>query len=355
MIINDQDLARLRRALELSEGAVFDRKHSEYCPEGHARAALQQFHDIGKLEGRHPAEVAYTMLLKHIHGIGQVLQEKQGGAAGVYPGLWSWQDQGKEGFLQKIADCRNYLLFIAGAVMEDQEGDLLTFPVVTGIPVEDQGQGGAWKGEDFNGVLGSVTVSALEDMEADGPGEDMEADGPGEDMEADGPGEGDPIVVNIDQPCRIFVSQDQGDLVLSVEEPIACEAYQDFGSHACSGCPRDQFNDCQGTDTPSGEVGWPRSEVEKARRRAWPSPDRKDRDQRSDFEKLQAFARDWDRQSKQEKSRRQPDPVCQVEPASERARLAAADEAGFRELEKGSGPDIGRWVEEVDRVWENGK
>lgn len=75
---------------------------------------LRNFREVALFEGRRPAEVALTYLLKHIQSISHFVR------SGVQTeAAWEWDVNGTEGNKQKIADARNYLLLLAACLDEE--------------------------------------------------------------------------------------------------------------------------------------------------------------------------------------------------------------------------------------------
>src|SRR5690606_8787554 len=83
------------------EGRIMDWKRGEYSPH---EDRLQNFREVAEFLGRTPAEVALTYLMKHIQSLALAVK------TGKY--TWAWETEGGEGLKQRIADARNYLLFL---------------------------------------------------------------------------------------------------------------------------------------------------------------------------------------------------------------------------------------------------
>lgn len=92
------------------EVRIMDWKRDEYSPH---QDRLQNFHQVAEFLGRTPAEVALTYLMKHIQSLALAVK------TGKY--AWAWETEGGEGLKQRIADARNYLLFLA-ACLEEETG-----------------------------------------------------------------------------------------------------------------------------------------------------------------------------------------------------------------------------------------
>lgn len=87
-------------------------KTGEYANE---KDRLLNFHQVGELMGRPPAEIVLAYLLKHIQSITLAVM------AGKFK--WKWEEDGKEGLKQRIADARNYLLLLAACLDEEERKD----------------------------------------------------------------------------------------------------------------------------------------------------------------------------------------------------------------------------------------
>ena len=74
---------------------------------------LTNFKQVGAFEGRKPEEVCLTLILKHI----QSIQKTVSSGKYISPEFIDSTD-GTEGFWQRIADARNYLLLLAALVEE---------------------------------------------------------------------------------------------------------------------------------------------------------------------------------------------------------------------------------------------
>jgi len=92
------------------EARIMDWKRDEYSPH---EDRLQNFREVAEFLGRTPAEVALTYLMKHIQSIALAVK------TGKY--TWAWETEGGEGLKQRIADARNYLLFLAACLEEEGE------------------------------------------------------------------------------------------------------------------------------------------------------------------------------------------------------------------------------------------
>lgn len=90
------------------EGEIREKKQAEYTD---TLDALKNFRQIGKFFDLNPATIASIYLMKHIQSIVLALE------TGRYE--WCWQTaDGREGLKQRIADARNYLLFLAACLEE---------------------------------------------------------------------------------------------------------------------------------------------------------------------------------------------------------------------------------------------
>jgi len=92
------------------EVRIMDWKRGEYSPH---EDRLQNFREVAGFLGRTPAEVALTYLMKHIQSLALAVK------TGKY--TWAWKTEGGEGLKQRIADARNYLLFLAACLEEGGE------------------------------------------------------------------------------------------------------------------------------------------------------------------------------------------------------------------------------------------
>lgn len=76
---------------------------------------LKNFRQVAAFQGRTPAQVALTYLLKHVQSIALAVE------TGNY--VWAWEKEGGEGMKQRFADARNYLLLLAACLDEDGNCD----------------------------------------------------------------------------------------------------------------------------------------------------------------------------------------------------------------------------------------
>lgn len=97
----------LREEFLTHEARILDWKRGEYSPD---EDRLLNFRQVAEFEGRTPAEVALTWLLKHIQSITLAVRSAD------Y--AWAWETEGGEGLKQRIADARNYLLLLAACLEE---------------------------------------------------------------------------------------------------------------------------------------------------------------------------------------------------------------------------------------------
>ena len=103
----------LREEFLTHEARIMDWKRDEYSPN---EDRLLNFRQVAEFEGRTPAKVALTWLLKHIQSITLAVQSAE------Y--AWAWETEGGEGLKQRIADARNYLLLLA-ACLEEQNDSVM--------------------------------------------------------------------------------------------------------------------------------------------------------------------------------------------------------------------------------------
>ena len=80
---------------------------------------LTNFKQVGAFEGRKPEEVCLTLILKHI----QSIQKKVASDKYISPEFIDSTD-GTEGFWQRIADARNYLLLLAALIKESADKEI---------------------------------------------------------------------------------------------------------------------------------------------------------------------------------------------------------------------------------------
>ena len=100
----------LRDEFLTHEARILDWKRDEYSPD---EDRLQNFREVAEFSGRQMSEVALIWLLKHIQSIALAVR------TGEYS--WSWHTDHGEGLKQRIADARNYLLFLAACLEEESE------------------------------------------------------------------------------------------------------------------------------------------------------------------------------------------------------------------------------------------
>ena len=80
---------------------------------------IANFKQIAAFEGRRPEEVCLTLILKHI----QSIQKKVASDKYISPEFIDSTD-GTEGFWQRIADARNYLLLLAALIKESADKEI---------------------------------------------------------------------------------------------------------------------------------------------------------------------------------------------------------------------------------------
>ena len=105
---------QLVKEFQEQEGKIMSHKGNEYSPH---EDRLLNFHQVAEFLGRTPAEVALSYLLKHIQSIALAVR------TGKY--AWAWETEGGEGLKQRIADARNYLLFLAACLEEANDSVML--------------------------------------------------------------------------------------------------------------------------------------------------------------------------------------------------------------------------------------
>ena len=104
---------RLVKEFEEKEAKLLHNKNREYAGGRGKEDFLRNFREVAVFEGREPAQVGLTWLLKHVHGICKAIE------SGNYE--WCWENESGEQLKQRISDARNYLLLIA-ACLEDEHG-----------------------------------------------------------------------------------------------------------------------------------------------------------------------------------------------------------------------------------------
>lgn len=80
---------------------------------------LTNFKQVGAFEGRKPEEVCLTLILKHI----QSIQKTVSSGKYISPEFIDSTD-GTEGFWQRIADARNYLLLLAALIKDSSDKEV---------------------------------------------------------------------------------------------------------------------------------------------------------------------------------------------------------------------------------------
>ena len=98
---------QLVKEFQEQEAKILSHKGNEYSDQ---EDRLLNFREVAEFLGRSPAEVALAYLLKHIQSIALAVK------TGKY--AWAWETEGGEGLKQRIADARNYLLFLAACLEE---------------------------------------------------------------------------------------------------------------------------------------------------------------------------------------------------------------------------------------------
>ena len=100
----------LVKEFEAKEARLLHSKNREYTGGRGKESFLLNFEEVAVFEGREPAQVALTWLLKHVHGICK--------AVGTGEYNWEWENDNGEQLKQRISDARNYLLLLAGCLDE---------------------------------------------------------------------------------------------------------------------------------------------------------------------------------------------------------------------------------------------
>ena len=95
------------------EEAIMGWKENEYAGD---EDKLLNFNQVAPLTGLRPSQVAFSYLMKHIQSIGLSIQQ------GNYTDKWYWEDNGREGLKQRIADARNYLILLAACIEQEKGG-----------------------------------------------------------------------------------------------------------------------------------------------------------------------------------------------------------------------------------------
>jgi response regulator of citrate/malate metabolism len=101
---------QLVKEFQEQEALIMSHKGDEYAAN---EDRLLNFRQVAEFEGRTPAKVALTWLLKHIQSITLAVQSAE------Y--AWAWETEGGEGLKQRIADARNYLLLLAACLEEEHQ------------------------------------------------------------------------------------------------------------------------------------------------------------------------------------------------------------------------------------------
>lgn len=98
----------LRGEFTAAEQELMNSKATEYAGEFDR---LENFHQLGAIQGMAPMDITLTLMLKHVLSICK--------AVNTLNINWSWTSaDGKEGLKQRIADMRNYGLLLAACIDE---------------------------------------------------------------------------------------------------------------------------------------------------------------------------------------------------------------------------------------------
>lgn len=106
-----EEFEDLVREFNEKEEELMSWKAKEYSTEVDR---LQNFREVAFLEGRKMSQVSFSYLLKHMQSIALVVNNDRV--------KWYWENEGKEGTKQRIADARNYLILLAACLEEEEEG-----------------------------------------------------------------------------------------------------------------------------------------------------------------------------------------------------------------------------------------
>lgn len=109
-MFSSEDFRRIAEEYYGRESLLLKDKLKDYAS-GYDR--LQNFREIADFLGFTMAEVALCYLMKHIQSIAVAVKMNQANLS------WETSD-GKEGLKQRIADARNYLLFIDACLEDDK-------------------------------------------------------------------------------------------------------------------------------------------------------------------------------------------------------------------------------------------
>ena len=110
MIYASEQFNKLVREFAEKEVAILTWKAGEYTD---TIDRLKNFRQVAAFQGRTPAQVASTYLLKHVQSIALAVE------TGHY--VWAWEKEGGEGMKQRFADARNYLLLLAACLDEESQ------------------------------------------------------------------------------------------------------------------------------------------------------------------------------------------------------------------------------------------
>lgn len=105
--------AQLVLEFQAKEEALLQVKGNDYTTDD--RDQLLNFNEVAVAEGqgRRPMDIAWTLLLKHMHAIKLAVHTQR------Y--IWAWENPQGEQLKQRIADARNYLLLLAACIDEQEE------------------------------------------------------------------------------------------------------------------------------------------------------------------------------------------------------------------------------------------
>ena len=108
MIYSPEQFKQLQDEFVAKESEILEWKRGEYAAGGDR---LENFRTIADFLNIRPAEVALLYMLKHIQSITVAVQQQRF--------TWAWETDGGEAIKQRLADARNYLLFIGAALEEE--------------------------------------------------------------------------------------------------------------------------------------------------------------------------------------------------------------------------------------------
>ncbi len=113
--MNQNEFKNLYVEMKGREQMLLGFKRGEYAKDD--KDVLINFKQVGVVSQQSPEQVCMTYLLKHIQSIAMAVRHDQG-----IKFEWDKKDGG-EGLAQRFADARNYLVLLAGLIIDAEKAD----------------------------------------------------------------------------------------------------------------------------------------------------------------------------------------------------------------------------------------